>query len=280
MEPALRPIEKSAKKFSLLPFTLSVGATIIFYILILKTFLPHLWSRQFENGLWPIIPVSLGFHLFNAFFEFFFHRYVLHRAVIGWLKKFYRDHTKHHALTAIFRKKTRQESDSLGTVVSHYPIIEEKQYESSFFPYWGLAGFTLFFSPLTALIQWLLPQKPILLGSFIAFAFSYCLYELLHALEHVPYEAFWKKFVESPRFGILGKKIYGFHQFHHANIKCNLAISGFFGLPVFDWLFGTYKQPRELLLDGTLAREDDFSTPVPCWFIQWLDRLVEKLKAA
>ncbi len=249
-----------------------------FYILTLKTFFPNLWARQLVKGLWPILIVAIIFHLFNAKFEFFFHRYVLHYAVIGWFKKFYRDHTLHHSLTKIFRKKPCPENGNLGKVINRYPITEEKQHESSFFPYWGLAGFTLFFSPFTIFLQLLLPQKPVLLGSFIAITFSYCLYELLHALEHVSYEAFWKKFVESPRFGILGKKIYGFHQFHHANIKCNLAISGFFGLPIFDWLLRTYKQPRELLLDGTLAGEEDFSAPTPCWFIRWLDRLVEKPK--
>jgi len=270
---------KRDEKFSLLPFTLSVGAITTLYVLLLKTLLPNLWARQVEKGLWLILLVAVPFHLFNAKFEFFFHRYILHCAIIRWLKKFYTEHTLHHALTKIFRKKPGLENGALAEVVNRYPITEEKQYASSFFPYWGLAGFTLFFSPLTVFLQWLLPQKPILLGSFIAIAFSYCLYELLHALEHVPYEAFWKKFVESPRFGSIGKKIYGFHQFHHANTKCNMAISGFFGLPVFDWLFRTYKQPRELLFDGTLAREDDFSAPVPCRFIRWLDHLVEKPKA-
>ena len=126
-----------------------------------------------------------------------------------------------------------------------------------------------------------MPHAPILLGSFGAMTFSYCLYELLHALEHVRYPAFWKQFVESPRFGGLGKKVYGFHMFHHANVYCNMAISGVFGLPLFDWLFGTYKQPRELLLDGTLASEEDLSAPEPCWLIRWLDaRLIAKPKAA
>jgi len=280
MEPSVQATEKREEKFSLLPFTFWVGATVFAYITLLKTVFPNLWARQLENGLRPIILVSLWFHLFNGGFEFFFHRYILHCAVIRWLKKFYRDHTMHHALTKIFRNKPRDEETGLGKVVNRYPIVEEKQYESSFFPYWGLAGFTLFFSPLMGLLQWLMPNTPILLGGFIAITFSYCLYECLHALEHVPYESFWKKFVESPTFGNIGKKVYGFHMFHHANIKCNMAISGFSGLPVFDWLFGTYKQPRELLFDGTLAKEDDFSAPKPRWPIRWLDCLVEKSKAA
>ncbi len=282
MEPIVRPKQKD-EKFSLVSFTLSVGATALFYILALKITCPNLWARQLEKGLWPIVWVSIAFHVFLGGFEFFFHRYVLHCAVILWLRKFYRDHTLHHALTKIFRKKTDStvsESGNLEKVVSHYEIKDEKQYESSFFPYWGLAGFVVFFSPLVAFLQWRLPNAPILLGSLAAMTFSYCLYELLHALEHVPYSSFWKKFVESQTFGSLGKKAYGFHMFHHANVMCNMAISGVFGLPVFDWLFGTYKQPRRMLLDGTLASEEDLSAPKPCRFIRWLDSLVAKTKAA
>lgn len=280
MEPRVQPTKKVSEKLSLVRFAFAVGATTFFYILILNVSAPHLWARQVDKGLWPIVWVALACHCFLGGFEFFFHRYILHCTAIRWLRKFYRDHTLHHALTTIFRKKPQPRENDLAEVVNRYPIVEEKQYESSFFPYWGLAGFTLFFSPLIAFLQWLFPEAPVLLGSFAAMTFSYCLYELLHALEHVPYELFWKKFVEHPLFGNLGTKVYGFHQLHHANVMCNMAISGVFGLPVFDWLFRTYKQPRQLLLDGTLAREEDFSAPVPCRLILWLDSVVKKPKAA
>ena len=281
MEPTMQPTKKVEEKLSLVRFTCAVGATIFLYICVLQKIFPSVWTRQVESlGLTAL--VAFLFHIFLGAFEFFFHRYVLHSVVFRWLKKFYKDHTLHHALTKIFRKKPATENDAGQTeVISRYPITEEKQYESSFFPYWGLAGFTAFFSLITVPLQWLMPHTPILLGSFVAMTFSYCLYELLHALEHVPYPAFWKQLVESPVLGDLGKKVYGFHMFHHANIYCNMAISGVFGLPLFDWLFGTYKQPSKLLLDGTLASEDDFSAPKPCGLIRWLDdRLIVKPKAA
>jgi len=280
MEPIVQSAKKADEKLSLKSLAFAVGTTVFSYIFLLMLACPNLLARQLEKGWWPVVLISLAFHLFLSGFEYFFHRYVLHRVVFKWLKKFYRDHSLHHALTVIFRKKPNSNGSVLAKIVNHYPITEEKQYESSFFPYWGLAGFALFFSPLIMLLQWLLPHVPIILGSFAAMTFSYCLYELLHALEHVPYETFWKKFVKNPRFGNLGRKAYGFHQFHHANIMCNMAISGFFGLPVFDWLFKTYKQPRELLFDGTLASEEDLSSPKPCWLIRWLDGIVQKPKAA
>ncbi|MDO8483067.1 MAG: hypothetical protein Q7S86_04605 [bacterium] len=280
MEPSVQPTKKENKKLSLPRFALAVGATTFLYVLSLQTVSPSMWTRQLESA-GHIALVAFLFHVFLGGFEFFFHRYVLHCAVFRWLKKFYKDHTLHHALTKIFRKKSGPEDGGQTEVVNRYPIVDEKQYESSFFPYWGLAGFTIFFSLITVPLQWLMPHTPILLGSFAAMTFSYCLYELLHALEHVPYPAFWKPFIESPTFGGLGKWIYGFHMFHHANIYCNMAISGVFGLPLFDWLFGTYKQPSKLLLDGTLASEDDFSAPKPCRLIRWLDtRLIAKPKAA
>lgn len=281
MEPTAKSTTKIHEKLSLPRFALSVGVTMMLYVCVLQKIFPSVWAHQLESLRLTAL-VAFLFHVFLGGFEFFFHRYVLHCVVVRWLKKFYKDHTLHHALTKIFRKKSGHERiGDQAEVVNRYPITEEKQYESSFFPYWGLAGFVVFFSLITVPLQWLMPHAPILFGSFMAMTFSYCLYELLHALEHVPYPAFWKPFVESPRFGRLGKWIYGFHMFHHANIYCNMAISGVFGLPLFDWLFGTYKQPDKLLFDGTLASEDDFSAPKPCWLIRVLDeRLIGKPKAA
>lgn len=275
----MQPENETGEKFSPKYFFLAVAATAVIFIFTFKTFFPTLWDNQLTLGLWPIVKVSLVAHLCLAAFEFFFHRYVLHEVVISWLRKFERDHGMHHALTVIFRKKSATANPGSAPVVNRYPITQPKQYESSFFPYWGLAGFTLFFSPFMAIVQWFMPHTPVILGSFVAIVLSYCLYELLHALEHVPYDKFWRQFVESPVLGKVGKKVYGFHQFHHANVMCNMAISGFFGLPVFDWLFGTYKQPRQLLLDGTLAVEEDFSSPRPCWLIRLVDNVV-KPKAA
>ena len=72
--------------------------------------------------------------------------------------------------------------------------------------------------------------------------------------------------------------MYGFHQAHHANYKCNLNVAGFFGIPLADLAFGTYRQPDDLLLDGaTLTKATARKlTPEPYWPIAWLDRVVFK----
>jgi hemolysin III len=69
---------------------------------------------------------------------------------------------------------------------------------------------------------------------------------------------------------------YGFHHMHHANISCNEAIGGFFGLPVADWVFGTYHQPKDLLLEGRLATAKDFAIPPPRGFVRWFDEWARK----
>ena len=73
-------------------------------------------------------------------------------------------------------------------------------------------------------------------------------------------------------------RVYGFHQAHHANYKCNLNVAGFFGIPLADLVFGTYKQPDRLLLDGAPATKATARRlmPQPRWPISWLDRVVFK----
>ena len=70
---------------------------------------------------------------------------------------------------------------------------------------------------------------------------------------HMPYDTWWKPRLNGRPFGKVYRKMYGFHQAHHANYKCNLNVAAFFGIPLADSVFGTYKQPDELLLDGVLA---------------------------
>jgi len=88
--------------------------------------------------------------------------------------------------------------------------------------------FLLLDAPFLFGVQLLLPRAPVLMGGYAAITWSMCLYEILHAIEHRPYE-WWKHATEHPRFGAFWRKLYGFHHMHHANISCNEAISGFFG---------------------------------------------------
>lgn len=262
-----------AKKFSIFWFSVQVVAQVVILLLAFRFLFPTVWAAQFAGGFLPIAVVFLGMHLFMCFFEWAFHRYVLHSVTAPWLAHMAHSHRNHHGLTAIKLNPVAQGSDRY--VLNEYPITEEEQYDDSSFPPYALAAFWLIFTPLLVGLQWLMPSQPIMIGGYAAITWSMALYEILHAIEHLPYE-WWKRATEHPQFGGMWRKIYGFHHMHHANVSCNEAISGFFGLPIADWAFGTYHQPKELLLEGRLATAKDFAVPPPPAFVRWLDGWARK----
>ena len=256
------------KRFSILWFSVQLAAQFVLLLFAIRTFLPRVWDGQLAAGPLAFMLVLLGVHLLMCFFEWAFHRYVLHSVTIAWLVGFARGHRTHHGLTPIKLQPVAEGSDRY--ILNRYPITEEEQYEDSAFPSYALAGFWGFFTPLLALLQLLLPRLPILIAGYSAITLSMGLYEILHAIEHQPYE-WWQKATEHPRVGVLWRKLYGFHHMHHANIACNEAISGFLGLPIADWVFRTYHQPKELLLSGRVATAKDFAVPPPWPFVRWID---------
>jgi hemolysin III len=269
-------IAKNQEKFSIARFS---GLALLQYALLLLGFrlvLPNVWARQLAAGVPALLMSFLGMHLFLCFFEWAFHRYVLHAITIRGLRWFANGHRSHHGLTPIKLQAATAGSDRY--ILNRYPIVEEVQHQDSAFPWYAIVGFWVFFTPVLVGVQFLLPRAPILMGGYAAITFSMCLYEILHAIEHWPYE-WWKRATEHPRFGDFWRRLYGFHHMHHANISCNEGISGFFGLPIADWVFGTYHQPRELLIEGRVATARDFAvTPPPRW-VQWLDAWVRKREA-
>ena len=255
--------------FSIVRFTALVLLQIAGLFLVLHLLFPGLWARQFQAGILSIVFVFIGFHLFLSFFEWFFHRYVLHAVMTSFLGKFARDHRLHHSLTAIRLRPTEQGSHRV--ILNEYPITQEEQFENAAFPAYALSAFWLVFAPIVVGLQLLWPQLPFVLSGFAAIAWSLMLYEILHSIEHWPYE-WWQAAVEHPRYGSFWRLLYGFHLMHHANIGCNEAISGFFALPVPDWCFGTHHQPKELLLEGRRATAEEFTIRPPFPFVRWLDR--------
>jgi hemolysin III len=256
------------RRFSILWF--SVQALVQYAVLLLafRFLLPNVWKHQFAAGWTALLLVFLGMHLLLCFFEWGFHRYVLHTVTTRWLLYFARGHRHHHSLTPIRLQPVAEGSDRC--VLNRYPITEEAQYPDSAFPIYAIVAFWILFTPLLLVLQWLLPNVPFLIGGYSAITWSMCLYEILHAIEHQPYE-WWKGATEHPRLGRMWRALYGFHHMHHANILCNEAISGFFGLPIADWVLGTYHQPKELLLEGRMATARDFAIPAAPTIVRWLD---------
>lgn len=260
------------EKFSFFLFTCLALLQLILLRSALWTICPSIMRKELASGVLVISITFICAMLFNCFFEHPFHRYLLHMRPFVFLKRFAEQHGKHHGLTNIGERS--------GLIRDRYPITEIHQHEASFFPYYGLSFFFLVFTLILIPVKLLLPGAPVLTCGYLAVFTSYNLYEVWHAIEHLDYERVWKPKVESHRYGWLWMNIYGFHRMHHAVVKCNEGISGFFLIPLADFVFGTYKPTRRLLLDGTLAADEDFSEPRPIWPIRKLDELAKRRELA
>lgn len=259
------------EQFSLPLFVFTVLATLAGMLGLLWLVAPGVWAAQFIAPLWQGVVAFLGISMVNCFMEFFFHRYVLHMPAIPFLRRLYRQHTLHHALTRIARKPSANGGGILF-VENKFPIVEPEQGEASFFPWYSLAVFAAVLTPLFILLQWLLPSYPWFLGGFAALAVSLALYEVLHAINHWPFET-WEPLILHPRWGWFWRPAYAFHLRHHAVIDCNESISGFFGLPVADWVFGTCLMPKTVYAHGEEWNPEEFKSPRPRALIRWLDTL-------
>jgi len=265
---------QARKKFSIAWFTVQIVLQYGVLLLGLKLFAPRVWASQLHAGFVPFLGAFMAVHMVLCFFEWGFHRYVLHSVTQPWLSRFARGHRNHHGLTPIKLQAVGRDR----YVLNRYPIVEEDQFEDSAFPVYSLIAFSAIFTPLILGLQFMFPTMPFIIAGYAAITWSMSLYEVLHAIEHRPYE-WWKHATEHPRFGLIWRKIYGFHHMHHANVSCNEAISGFFGLPIADWAFGTYHQPKDLLLEGRVATAKDFAVrPAPRW-VRYLDGWARKREA-
>ena len=263
-------------RFSILRFTLLALLQLVLLFAGYHALFPKLWAGQLAGGVAPFVSAFLAMHLFLCFFEWSFHRYVLHGVTSRWLKRLAHEHRHHHSLTSIRLRPVEKGSDRF--ILNEYPITHEAQYPSSAFPAYALVAFWALFTPLLVGLQAFMPRLPVVLAGYAAIAWSMMLYEILHAIDHWPYE-WWQRATEHPRFGVLWRKLYGFHLMHHANIGCNEGIGGFFGFPIADWCFGTYHQPKQLLLEGRKATAKDFAVSPPRRFVRWLDRWTRKREA-
>ncbi len=269
------------EEFSLPIFVVTILATLVALLAALRLFAPGAWSAQFLAPLWKGAVAFLVISVVNCFMEYFFHRYVLHTPAVPFLRRLYRQHTLHHALTRIARKQAR-DGRGILFIENQFPIVEPEQGEASFFPWYSLAVFAVVLSPLLVLLQWLFPAFPWFLAGFAALAVSLTLYEILHAINHWPFEK-WEPLISHPRWGKFWQPVYGFHLRHHAVTDCNESISGFFGLPLADWAFRTCVIPQTIYAQGEEWSQEKFRSPNPCAFIRWLDaradRVVQRRRA-
>jgi hypothetical protein len=181
------------KKFSIFWFSFQALGQYALLLLAFRLLLPGVWTKQFAGGWLPLLLTFLAAHLFLCFFEWGFHRYVLHSVTNRYLLWFARGHRSHHGLTPIRLQPVVEGSDRY--VLNRYPIIEEEQFVDSAFPPYAIVAFWALFTPLLIGVQLLLPGAPVLMGGYAAITWSMCLYEILHAIEHRPY-VWWKQATE------------------------------------------------------------------------------------
>ena len=94
------------EKFSLGLFLTTVALSLAGIGGLLWAFAPEaVWQAQLNAAWWQFAVIFLGMKLVNCGIEFFFHRYVLHKPVVPFLSRFYRQHTLHHSLTRIARRR-------------------------------------------------------------------------------------------------------------------------------------------------------------------------------
>ena len=272
--PSPAPAAKT-ETFSLSLFIVTVLATLAGLAAALWSLFPAVWAEQLRAGAGKACAAFFAVSLLNCFTEFFFHRYLLHTPAIFLVRRLYRQHTLHHALTRIARKPTR-DGRGILFIENKFPIVDPEQGEASFFPWYSLAVFAAVLSPLLALLQWLSPSWPWFFSGYAALAVSLSLYEILHAVDHWPFER-WEGLITHRRWGRFWRAAYGFHLRHHAVIDCNESISGFFGLPLADWAFGTCVIPKTIYADGEEWAPEKFVSPRPRWFIRRLDRWAARL---
>jgi hemolysin III len=261
--------DSQTEHFSLSRFLMVNIGTLAGIFALLKVMFPAIWDHQISIPLCTVLGTFIFAHLVNAFVEYFFHRYVLHAQVIPFFKHFYVAHNHHHDLTDV---------KQVVVTSNKFPIVEEPQHESSFFPWWSLLVFSIFLTPFYIALWFIYPSLPIFIAGYTALFWSMLLYELFHAAWHWPITT-WTLLFSRRYTGRFWHLVYTFHLRHHANVSCNESVSGFFGIPLPDIIFGTYLKSQTRFPDQTFVPIEEYRSPRPYLFIRLLDRfLIGKVK--
>lgn len=266
--PASEP--KSQMRFGRFFFFTALQLAIA--VALFRSFYPSTFFQELEHpGATVLLAFLFGIPL--SLFEYLYHRYLLHSAILPFLGSMHRAHTLHHRLTSVKAPVKGQAPEELVPVHSEFPVEHEHQTEAMEFPPYALAIFLGFFLVVLGLpTKALLPGSPAILATFLGVTLYYSAYELWHAVLHLPYDRFWKPAMEKRGFGGLVRRTYSFHLMHHWRPTANLAIVGLWGVAAWDYILGTHRRPGRLPLHGAQVSYQDAALKRPSWPIVVLDR--------
>lgn len=254
-------------------FFLFTGLQVAAFIGIFAWVAPDMFRQEWtQPGMMILWAFAMGIPL--SLFEYLYHRYLLHSAVLPFLGSMHRAHSHHHGLTAVKAPVTPKDPEAMVEVKSEYPILSEEQEESMMFPIYAISIFLALFLVLLALpFKLLFPGQPVILGVILCVTLCYSLYELWHQVLHLPFDRFWKPLMNKQPIRSITRYIYSFHLMHHWRPTLNLAVVGFWGVAVWDHLFGTHRRPYHLPIHGAKVNYHDASMRKPRWPISALDKV-------
>lgn len=178
---------------------------------------------------WLTIPVVF---LFCNFFEWWLHRYVMHRP------------SRNPIARAVYNRHTLQHHQFF--TAHEMRFADHRDYRVTFFPPYALATFTLMSIPGAIVLGILL--APNVGWLFIATTTSiYMVYEFMHFCCHV--DDNW--FVRNMPFINTNRRHHTAHHNQSLMMERNMNLT----FPIMDWLFGTSDLDRGLL--GTLLNGND-----------------------
>lgn len=257
------------------PFTrffLATGAQVVLAIVLFRYLSPGTFAQETAHP-WMIVLWTFMLGVPLSLFEYLYHRYLLHSAVLPFLGSMHDAHHTHHGLTYVKAAVRADDPARLVPVKSEFPVEHEHQEESMMFPLYSVSIFLAMFMVLIGLpMKLLFPGQPIIFALMIAVTMYYSWYELWHAFMHLPYEKFWKPLMTSKRWGRMVRFVYGFHLMHHWRPTSNLAVVGFWGFAAWDHIFRTHRRPKNVPLQGAEVNFVDATLKKPLWPIALLDR--------
>lgn len=253
-------------------FFLATGGQLALALVLYWLIAPTMFRSEFASP-WAIVLTTFLLGIPISLFEYLYHRYLLHSAVLPFMSSMMRAHVTHHGLTNVKASVKAQEPEKLAPVRSEYAIIEKHQEESMMFPLYSISIFYAVFLLLLGLpVKLLFPAAPVLVSTIFVATLSYSAYEIWHAILHLPFEKVWKPLMLKKSVGKLTSYIYGFHLMHHWRPTANQAVVGFWGVALWDHLFRTHKRPERMPLDKHFVNYYDGSLPTPRWPIKLLDK--------